>query len=121
MDVSAEQELVDLPGSDVVEGRFPTLPHAHLPCWSLMNMALIEFTGDKRVLIGRITMTTASYSTTSLQKGEGLLRTAGLFFPAGGGSTRRGPEKRSRKGGLHRLLCSFSLGGSNKAIKSLSS
>lgn len=56
-----------------------------LPCWSLMNMALIEFTGDKQVLIGRITMTAAKYSEASLQKEGGLLSVAGLFFPAGGG------------------------------------
>lgn len=79
-----------------------------------MNMALIEFTGDKRVLIGRITMTAANYSEASLQKGEGLLPTTGLFFPAGGGQW--GAEERLGRG-LYSPLSSRSLGGSNKAIK----
>lgn len=53
-----------------------------------MNMALIEFTGNKQVLIGRITMTRAGYSGGQPSKREGRgvhLATTGLFFPAGGG------------------------------------
>jgi len=97
-------------------GKWPTLPLARLPCWWLMNMALIEFTEDKRVLIGRITMAAANYSGTGLQKGGGLLPSAGLFFPAG--EWVGGWEGRSKREVLCSLLCFFSLGGSNKAIKS---
>ncbi len=64
-------------------------------------------------------MTAANYSEAGLQKRGGLLPTTGLFFPAGGGLW--GAEGRSGRGWLYSPLCSFSLGGSNKAIKSLGS
>lgn len=54
-------------------------------------------------------MTAASYSGASLQKGGegGLLPTAGLFFPAGGGSARRGAGERSGRGLLQSFVLLF--------------
>lgn len=92
-------------------GKWPTLLLAWLPRWSLMNMALIEFTEDKRVLIGRISM--ANFSQNRPFGKGGLLPNAGLSFPArGGGGLPFGD-------GIYSLLCSFSSGGSNKAIQAL--
>lgn len=69
VDALAEQELTC---SALMWSREVTHPPTCTPpLWSLMNMALIEFTADKRVLIGRITMTVANYSVDwSLESGR---------------------------------------------------
>lgn len=55
--------------SDVVSGSDPR-SHTHASPAGHSNLALIEFTGNKRALIGRILMTAANYSVASRKKEE---------------------------------------------------
>lgn len=95
-------------------------PHARLPCRSLLNMALIEFTGNKQVLIGRMTMTTAGYSGGHPQKRGGApLSHHWSVLPSRRGSV--GGWEAGGEVGLQTFVLLFFQGGSNKTIKSLGS